>query len=242
MDIVSLMKKYFTNAQLQSVSEQQESVCIRNAEILFHEQGFAQALIANKCIDMAGQPIPWYTYPAIEYISQFDLTAMNIFEYGCGNSSLFWASRAKKVVSIENNQEWYNKILDKAPENLELLLRDTREEYINCIDDFDLKFDIIVIDGAYRYDTSEKALSRISSNGLIIIDNSDRAVAFDEYSSATRLLRKEGFIQADMSGFGPLNRYTWTTSFFFTKEFNFKTADDIQPHKPVGGNVQPVKR
>ena len=36
------------------------------------------------CLDKDGNPIPWYTYPAIEYLSQFDYSDKEIFEYGCG--------------------------------------------------------------------------------------------------------------------------------------------------------------
>ena len=52
------------------------------------------------CVDKDNNPIPWYTYPAIEYLSQFDYSNKEIFEYGCGYSSMFWANRAKKVTSI----------------------------------------------------------------------------------------------------------------------------------------------
>lgn len=34
------------------------------------------------CIDRDGNPIPWYTYPAIEYLSQFDVTDKDVFEFG----------------------------------------------------------------------------------------------------------------------------------------------------------------
>ena len=33
------------------------------------------------CVDKDGNPIPWYTYPAIEYLSQFDYSDKKIFEF-----------------------------------------------------------------------------------------------------------------------------------------------------------------
>ena len=33
------------------------------------------------CRDRDGNPIPWYTYPVIEYLTQFDYTDKKIFEY-----------------------------------------------------------------------------------------------------------------------------------------------------------------
>jgi hypothetical protein len=61
------------------------------------------------CVDKDGNPIPWYTYPAIEYLSQYDYSELKIFEFGCGYSSAFWAERAKKVVSIEDKTDWFEK-------------------------------------------------------------------------------------------------------------------------------------
>lgn len=39
-------------------------------------------------VDGAGQPVPWYTYPATEYLSHLDLSVLSVFEYGSGNSTL----------------------------------------------------------------------------------------------------------------------------------------------------------
>ena len=61
-------------------------------------------------IDGNGRPIPWYTYPAIEYLSNLDLSQKRVFEYGSGNSSLWWATRCQEIVAIELDREWYNKV------------------------------------------------------------------------------------------------------------------------------------
>lgn len=242
MNVISLFKKIAQGRFCNLMTSEQKSICVKNTEILLEEHGFIKSLLANRCIDKNGLPIPWYTYPAIEYISQFDLSEKFIFEYGAGNSSLFWAERTKKVVTVENDYEWYESIRKAAPTNLELSFQPEKNNYINYIDKFNVTFDVIVIDGAYRYESAAKALSAISVNGVIILDNADRSVAIEEYSLATKLLRNAGLIQVDMSGFGPLNEYTWTTSFFFRQLFNFKTVDNIQPHKPIGGNVDPASR
>jgi hypothetical protein len=39
-------------------------------------------------------------------------------------------------------------------------------------------------------------------------------------------------IQVDFFGFGPINDYTWTTSIFFSRDFDFK---------PINGEIRPVK-
>lgn len=69
------------------------------------EYAIERSIDEKVCADKDGNPIPWYTYPAIEYLSQFDYGGKRVFEYGCGYSSLFWAERAAKVISIEDNPE-----------------------------------------------------------------------------------------------------------------------------------------
>ena len=71
-------------------------------EMWENDFGIKRTIDEKVCVDRDNNPIPWYTYPAIEYISQFDYTDKTVFEFGCGYSSMFWAKRAKKVISIIN--------------------------------------------------------------------------------------------------------------------------------------------
>ena len=76
-------------------------------EMLQKEFALERSVDEKVCIDKNGNPIPWYTYPAIEYLSQFDFSDKTVFEFGCAYSSVFWAERAKKVISVEDNPIWY---------------------------------------------------------------------------------------------------------------------------------------
>jgi hypothetical protein len=49
------------------------------------------------------------------------------------------------------------------------------------------------------------------------------------------LLREANLIEVDLNGSVPGNRHTQTTSFFFTREFNFQPAGARQPAMPIGG-------
>jgi hypothetical protein len=79
----------------------------------------------------------------------------------------------------------------------------------------DIKFtiassDIIFIDGAPRI-LAAKICSEFSLNSqLIILDNSDR----DYERNASLILQKAGYFEIPFTGLGPLNPYSWTTSFF----------------------------
>lgn len=61
---------------------------LRNFYILALGYGQFRTIKNWECINKNREPIPWYTYPAIEYLSSLDFSNKNIFEYGGGNSTL----------------------------------------------------------------------------------------------------------------------------------------------------------
>src|SRR5690554_2742040 len=85
--------------------------------ILEMRLGHRASSLAGRPVDAAGLPIPWYTYPAIEYLSALDFRNCAVLEWGCGNSTLFWAARAKTVLSIENDPKWHDEMKQQAPAN-----------------------------------------------------------------------------------------------------------------------------
>lgn len=201
---------------------------LRNFARLSVQFGQYKSMWRWSCVDRAGNPIPWYTYPATEYLKQLDLSDKTVFEYGSGNSTLFWAARARKVVSIENDRTWFDKIRTQAPSNVEYILRDEEAAYLDAIDAYPHSFDIIVIDGSYRFECAKKALCKLSKGGFIILDNSDWM------EDTTELLRAADLIEVDMSGFGPINGYTWTTSFFLSRDVQLRPAQKRQPQHSIG--------
>jgi precorrin-6B methylase 2 len=56
---------------------------------------------------------PWLTFGAIKFIEKIVRSDMQVFEYGSGGSTLFWSERVNKVVSIEHNKEWYEKMVNE---------------------------------------------------------------------------------------------------------------------------------
>ena len=182
------------------------------------------------CLDKDGNPIPWYTYPAIEYLSQFDYSKKQILEFGCGYSSLFWAKRAKKVTSIEDNLNWFDKWKKEFKEpNLDIKWRDEGEIYERAAFEEDVKYDVIIIDGKRRFQCAEAAVKALNKGGMIILDDSDRINTSQEYVKAVDILKNANLLQVDFYGFCPMNNYTKTTSVFFSRNFNFESLYKVQP-------------
>ncbi len=208
-----------------------------NFEVNFLNEyyGHDKSKVLGKPVNKDGTAIPWYTYPAIEFLEQFDLSDKTVFEWGCGNSSLFYAARTKAVTSVEHDNTWYDQMLPIIKGNQELKYVPL-EGYPSSIKEFDRKFDIIVIDGQRRFDCTKEAFPFLRDNGMIILDNSDWF-----YVSAALLREKYGLFQIDFHGFGPINNYTFTTSVYFTKDFDFPLKEGRRPLNAKGGLLHDEK-
>lgn len=195
--------------------------------VFYNKFGQRKSFRIRESVDKHGNPIPWFTFPAIEYLSQFDFSESIVFEYGSGNSTLFWAERVKKIISVEKDKKWHEKINEHNKSNLTLFLHEDRESYVECINFYPNKYDIIVIDGVYRLLCVKQAAKHISDDGFIIFDNSDR------HPNCTKYLRENDFFQIDFNGTGAINNYFWTTSIFI--KYQTKLQENFINPLPIGG-------
>ena len=69
--------------------------------------GWVNSFQKKSAIDAKGNPLPWYTYSAIQYLSSIIKKDYTVFEYGSGNSTLWWRKKAKKVVTVEHDAAWH---------------------------------------------------------------------------------------------------------------------------------------
>ena len=200
----------------------------RLSQILERGQGHEASRRSQRCLDAAGKAIPWFTYPAIEYLRQFDLSDRRVFEWGSGNSSIWFAQRTKAVHSVEHDRAWADRAAAHPLPNLtvEWIAADA---YPRAIDRDDARYDLIVIDAIERLGCAKAAPGHLAAGGLVILDNSDW------FPNSAKALREAGLLQVDMHGFGPINDYAWTTSIFFSRDCELKPLDGLQPHAPVGG-------
>lgn len=74
--------------------------------------GFLES-IAFRRPQKHGLPIPWFTFPALEYIEGLPLDGLRLVEIGSGFSTLYWQRRNLSGISLESDREWTARI-DKA--------------------------------------------------------------------------------------------------------------------------------
>jgi hypothetical protein len=68
--------------------------------------------------------VPWITFEARDFLDSVLTSGATVFEYGSGGSTLFYSARVQKVISIENDAEWSNRVrrmlIDRGIRNCEL--------------------------------------------------------------------------------------------------------------------------
>jgi len=177
------------------------------------EDGWVKSFLNGQSIDCNSNPIPWLTYPAIDFLSLRLPRLELVFEYGSGNGTLWWATKAERVRAVENDAVWYERMRKIIPMNVDLYLEDldTQSRYEEKILVQDCQYDVIVIDGRRRNKCMIQSLKRIKPNGVIVLDNSDRL----EYMSGINELAVAGFKQIEFSGFCPIVNFKSQTSIFY---------------------------
>lgn len=169
---------------------------------------------------------PWYTNPCMDKIKTWDLSDKVVWEYGAGASTLWWANKCKFIVSVDHNDEWFDKVvfmLDGIENKSNLLMIPTfegdqsqkRDEYVTICNHV-IKPNIVVVDGIHRYECAEYAV-KVLKPEILIIDNHQQDYVFicpklDELLEGVKM---ERFIQpnhTDHSG------NPWATAIFYLNE------------------------
>jgi hypothetical protein len=188
---------------------------IRHSAIV--ERGWLMSRRRGLPVDSDGAPIPWYTYSTIAFLVSRLPSDIDVFEYGCGYSTLWWMRRAISVVSVEHAGPWAETIRVLANPNVRLIevSSEQEEDYVNTIESCGKKFDVVVVDGENRESCLKIAPNHLKPDGIVILDNSERPA----YRDGICHLCSKGFRRVDFIGMGPINTYDWMTSIFY-RNFN----------------------
>lgn len=177
------------------------------------EIGWFNSFETKSSVDENGDPIPWVTYSFIDFIKERIHKDLKIFEFGSGNSTLFYAQRVKKVISVEHDRAWFEKVVAAKPENSEMIYceLETNGEYCRIPSTLNEKFDIIIIDGRDRINCCEQSLTALSSTGVVVLDNTER----ESYQKAISFMRENGFKHLAFTGISPGFFIKNSTSLFY---------------------------
>jgi len=177
------------------------------------EDGWFRSFREKSSVDADGNPIPWFTYPATEFLKRRIHPDMSIFEYGCGSSTLWWSKRVNEIVSVEHDEDWYIQLVEKMPENVKLhhIKLEYNGDYSKKVKEYKNRFDIAVLDGRDRINCAINSLTALKEDGILIWDNSDRK----EYESGYNFLYKNGFRKIEFVGLVPITNFKSETGIFY---------------------------
>ncbi|HEY3429627.1 MAG TPA: hypothetical protein VGK39_03050, partial [Cyclobacteriaceae bacterium] len=104
--------------------------------------------------DVDGHVLPWYTSPCLEWLMGLDLVDKKVFEFGLGDSTLWYVHNGAESYGVDSEISWCLKVgtINKGYEHTTFMY-----SYITSIKKYPFQFDFIVIDGLYRDDCTEYA-------------------------------------------------------------------------------------
>lgn len=184
-----------------------------------YKNGYFLSCFRLLAVSKDGKPLPWYTYPAIDFLQRRCFAGKRVLEFGGGQSTLWWAERAREVVTMEGDPQWYGKIKDRMPANVDLRLVTMQDRPSNVLAVNTALcsiqqrggaslYDVIVIDGLYREDMVNVACRYLAPNGVILFDNADSYDIQDRFTN-------RGMDRIDFYGTAPGVLLPHCTSLYF---------------------------
>jgi predicted O-methyltransferase YrrM len=164
-------------------------------------------------VDAEDRPLPWWTYPVIDFLARRVRPDMDVFEFGSGNSTLWLAGRVDHVVAVEHHPRWAVRMAQHVPENVDLLHvpLETDGDYCRTSARTGRRFDLVAIDGRDRVNCARQCLGALKEDGVIVWDDSQRK----RYRPGFRFLARRGFRRLEFVGHGPMDSLPWETSVFY---------------------------
>ncbi len=169
-----------------------------------NKTGWMKSFLDGFSQDENGDPIPWMSYPAIEFLEKNLTQNHEIFEFGAGASTLFFAKKVKSVTTLETNKRWFNYVKDllKEEKKVQLFLMEDglkNPQYEAFPQQLNKKFDFIIIDSLKRFECVKNSINALKPDGKLILDDSERK----NYKKIFDFLQQENFLKQDFIGIAP---------------------------------------
>ena len=120
---------------------------------------------------------PWLTRQSVHILADLLQDTDTGLEFGAWRSTIWFAQRTSRVISIEHDFKWYQSVGQKIQDlNLESKIDyrycDNIADYVGQIDSLeDNSIDYCLIDGKARDECTLKVLPKLKHEGILIIDN-----------------------------------------------------------------------
>lgn len=177
------------------------------------QRGWVESARRKESVDRDGAPVPWITYSAMDFLARRVKDDLVVFEFGSGNSTLWWADRVSEVTAVEHDLAWASRVSVTLPANATVshVALERAGNYSKRALETQRRFDIIVVDGRDRVNCALTSLEALSPRGVMIWDNTERR----RYRKGTERLRALGFRRIEFTGLAPIGTWSSETSIFY---------------------------
>lgn len=174
---------------------------LTNEDSYLYTTGWMRSLRESKPVDKDGREVPWMCYPVIRFLENRLHKGLDLFEFGSGHSTLFYARLVRSVTSVEYDEAWIQTVSARAPDNVSLIFRKRDEdgEYCRSIRSTGQRFDVVVVDGRDRVNCIGQSMDALTTAGVIVLDDSQRQI----YAEGIDYARAKGFRALDFEGLKP---------------------------------------
>jgi predicted O-methyltransferase YrrM len=126
---------------------------------------------------------PWIVPASIGWLRRRIRSDWSILELGSGRSTAWFARRAGRVISLEDNEYWFPRTRERLEHaglsNVDLRLRPVEDFPREVASLPDAAFDLVVVDfleapSVTRIDVLEPAVKKVRAGGYLLLDDSDR--------------------------------------------------------------------
>lgn len=181
-----------------------------NKESYLYKSGWMESLKRGYPSDRKGNALPWMNHAVVKLLDDRLNRNMQLFEYGCGYSTLFYAKRTERVISVDHNVSWADLMNDKLPHNADVMVK-PRSEYAGSIHTVDQTFDVVIVDGIDRVNCILNGLKCLNETGVLVLDDSSRK----EYREGAEYAKQNGFKSLTLSGLKPTGIGVDETTIFY---------------------------
>jgi hypothetical protein len=209
--IVNILEQLFPEMVL---NYRAYNLLIKDKKSYLHKTGWLKSVQCKKPLNSYDLPIPWMNYPVIAFLEERLEGDLEMFEFGSGYSTLYFAERVKSICSVEYDEQWFNLFKTKElSENVNILFcdQDVNDFYCKSIKDCEKLFDIVLVDGRDRVNCIKESLDVLTERGVVLLDDSHRL----KYSEGFEFLLEQGFRSLNFEGLKPSGSGVHRTTIFY---------------------------
>lgn len=171
--------------------------------------------------------LPWLTEGANEFLQTYLQPSDVGLEFGSGRSTLWFAARVSRLLSVEHDRDWHRQVSQSlsqnnllnvdyrylegdvnAPRVMETAIRGITNQFSEGC------FDFVLVDGVCRDICAREAIRLLRPGGILVIDNVNRYLPSNSISPNSRSFEMgpDGTNWAEIDRTIKPWRYYWTSS------------------------------